>query len=764
LRNYPGADLDQGASPGYVTLLEEFPALPESQRAAFPRNFARMKNGTLIPLILLLLFAFAESRPSEEKSMKPTRNSAAEPAFTNRLIHETSPYLRQHAHNPVDWYPWGEEALEKARREDKPILLSIGYSACHWCHVMERESFENEGIAQVMNAHFVNIKVDREERPDLDTLYMNYVQMTTGSGGWPMTVFLTPEEIPFFGGTYFPPDDRFGRPGFGRLCQALAEAYREKREEIEARGPEILQRLEAMNTLPAGAATVTGASLDQAFDQLAPRFDLTHGGFSGTPKFPGSMSLTFLLRHFSRTGRREGSEFVALTLEKMARGGMYDQLGGGFHRYSVDERWLVPHFEKMLYDNALLSRLYLEAYQLDPQPLYARVVEEILDYVVREMLNPQGGFYSTQDADSEGHEGKFFVWTPTEVGEILGEEASKAFCRYYDVTDGGNFEGSNILNVPRPLEQVAGELSLSPAELAGILSEARERLFREREKRVKPHRDEKILTGWNGMMSVSFVEASVVLQRADYLEVARRNARFLLEHLCRGDRIFRTHKDGVSKLPGYLDDYANLVEHLLALYQATGEREWLDQAVLYNDAMLEQFWDREQSIFFLTGKEHEQLLTPVRDAYDNATPAGSSVAVFNLLKLAILTGNPEYRSIAETNLETMHLPLTRYPNGFGYLLGAADFYLGPVKEIAVVGDPQSDETRRLLEVVHRQFLPNKVVALLDPNDAEGARELPLLEGKTLVKGRPAAYVCENYTCKAPVTEPGELELELGVKR
>ena len=723
-----------------------------------------MKNGTLTLLILLLLFAVPESRPSEEKSMKPTRNSAAESEFTNRLIHETSPYLRQHAHNPVDWYPWGEEALEKARREDKPILLSIGYSACHWCHVMERESFENEAIAEVMNAHFVNIKVDREERPDLDTLYMNYVQMTTGSGGWPMTVFLTPDEIPFFGGTYFPPDDRFGRPGFGRLCRALAEAYREKREEIEGRGPEILQRLEAMNTLPAGAAQVTGASLDRAFDQLAPRFDLTHGGFTGAPKFPGSMSLTFLLRHFSRTGRPEGREFVSLTLEKMARGGMYDQLGGGFHRYSVDERWLVPHFEKMLYDNALLSRLYLEAYQLDPQPLYARVVEEILDYVVREMLNPQGGFYSTQDADSEGHEGKFFVWTPTEVGEILGKEESKAFCRYYDVTGGGNFEGSNILNVPRPLEQVAGELSLSPGELARILSEARERLFREREKRVKPHRDEKILTGWNGMMSVSFVEASVVLQRADYLEVARRNARFLLEHLCRGDRILRTHKDGVSKLPGYLDDYANLVEHLLALYQATGEREWLDQAVVYNDAMLEQFWDREQAIFFLTGKEHEELVTPVRDPYDNATPAGSSVAVFNLLKLAILTGNLEYRSIAETNLENMHLPLTRYPNGFGYLLGAADFYLGPVKEIAVVGDPDSDETQRLLEVVHRKFLPNKVVALLDPNDTGGADDLPLLEGKTLVKGRPAAYVCENYTCKAPVIEPDQLELELGQKR
>ena len=719
-----------------------------------------MKNGVLILLILLLGFAFLESRPSEETSMETTRNSAAESEFTNRLIHETSPYLRQHAHNPVDWYPWGQEALDKAKREDKPILLSIGYSACHWCHVMERESFENEAIAEVMNAHFVNIKVDREERPDLDTLYMNYVQMTTGSGGWPMTVFLTPDQIPFYGGTYFPPEDRFGRPGFGRLCLTLAEAYREKKEEIEARGPDIVQSLAAMNTLPPGAGKVTAASLDLAFNQLAPRFDTTHGGFTGAPKFPGSMSLAFLLRHFSRAGRREGREFVALTLEKMARGGMYDQLGGGFHRYSVDERWLVPHFEKMLYDNALLSRLYLEAYQLDPQPLYARVVEEILDYVVREMQSPEGGFYSTQDADSEGHEGKFFVWTPTEIGEILGEEEGKVFCRYYDVTTQGNFEGANILNVPRPLEQVAKELSLSPGELARILSEARQRLFPEREKRVKPHRDEKILTGWNGMMGVSFVEASLVLQRPDYLEVARRNARFLLKHLCRKGRIFRTHKDGVSKLRGYLDDYANLVEYLLALYQATGEREWLDQAVIYNDAMLELFWDREQAIFFLTGKEHEKLVTPVRDAYDNATPAGSSVAVFNLLKLAILTGNLEYRSIAETNLENMHLPLTRYPNGFGYLLGAADFYLGPVKEIAVVGDPESGETRRLLEVVHGRFLPNKVVAILDPNAADGAGDLPLLEGKTLVKGRPAAYVCENYTCKAPVTEPSQLELAL----
>ena len=692
--------------------------------------------------------------------MNSIESSAAKPEFTNRLINETSPYLKQHAHNPVDWYPWGQEALDKAKQEDKPILLSIGYSACHWCHVMERESFENEGIAEVMNAHFVNIKVDREERPDLDTIYMNYVQMTTGSGGWPMTVFLTPDQIPFYGGTYFPPEDRFGRPGFRRVCLTLAEAYREQRNEIEARGPEILRRLEAMNAIHTGAGKVTAESFNLAVDQLASRFDMTHGGFTGAPKFPGSMNLAFLLRHYSRTGQPGARNFVELSLNKMAYGGMYDQLGGGFHRYSVDERWLVPHFEKMLYDNALLSRLYLEAYQLNPEPLYVRIVEETLDYVVREMLSPEGGFYSTQDADSEGHEGKFFVWTPAEILKILGEEEGNAFCRFYDVTSEGNFEGANILNVSRPLQQVAKDLGLSSEELSRILTRGRQRLFREREKRVKPHRDEKILTAWNGMMAVSLVEASVVLQRPDYLEVAKHNANFLLKHLCRNDRIFRTHKDGISKFPGYLDDYANFVEELLALYQATGEWSWLEQAIIYNDGMLEQFWDEDQAAFFLTGKEHEKLVTPVRDIYDNAIPAGSSVAVFNLLKLAILTGNNEYRQIAEVNLEKMSIPLTRYPAGFGYLLEAADFYLGPVKEIALVGDLESSKTQQLLEVIHQRFLPNKVVAIFDPNADDGARTLPLLEGKTLVKGQPAVYVCENYTCKAPVTEPSQLAVIL----
>jgi uncharacterized protein YyaL (SSP411 family) len=689
------------------------------------------------------------------------KNKTQGQKMPNRLIDETSPYLLQHANNPVDWYPWGEEALERARADDKPILLSVGYSACHWCHVMERESFENPDIAAQMNDSFVSVKVDREERPDIDSIYMTAVQAMTGHGGWPMTVFLTPDGKPFYGGTYFPPEDRGGMPSFPRVLEAISDAYSNNRSDVLQNSEHLLERMRQMFAVAQqGVEPLTDELMRLAMRKAASDFDDRHGGFGLQPKFPQPMTYEFLLRHYQRTGDSEALHMVELTLQRMAMGGIYDQIGGGFHRYSTDTFWLVPHFEKMLYDNALLSRLYLEAYQLDPQPLYARVVEEILDYVVREMLNSEGGFYSTQDADSEGHEGKFFIWTPREIGEILGEEKGKVFCRYYDVTAQGNFEGANILNVPRPLEQVARELSLSPGELSRILSEGRQRLFREREKRIKPHRDEKILTGWNGMMAVSFVEASVVLQRADYLEVARRNARFLLKHLCRKGRIFRTHKDGVSKLRGYLDDYANFVEQLLALYQATGEREWLDEAVIYNDAMLEQFWNREQAAFFLTGKEHEKLVTPVRDVYDNATPAGSSVAVFNLLKLAILTGTMEYRSIAETNLESMRLPLTRYPGGFGYLLGAADFYLGPVKEIAVVGDPESGETRRLLEVVHGRFLPNKVVAILDPNATDGAGDLPLLEGKTLVKGRPAAYVCENYTCKAPVTEPSQLELAL----
>ena len=677
--------------------------------------------------------------------------------YENRLIHETSPYLRQHAHNPVDWYSWGPEALDKAKKEDKPILLSIGYSACHWCHVMEHESFENEAIAKIMNEHFVNIKVDREERPDLDTIYMNYVQMSTGSGGWPMTVFLTPDRVPFFGGTYFPPDDRFGRPGFPKLCIAVADAYKNKRKEIEEHGPEVLKNLREMNQLSASGEKLTLRSLDAAFHNLAQRFDMTQGGFQGAPKFPGSMNLAFCLRYYFRTGERKALDFVELSLEKMAHGGMYDQLGGGFHRYSVDDHWLVPHFEKMLYDNALLSRLYLEAYQLTGKPLYRRIVEEILDYVKREMTSPEGGFYSTQDADSEGEEGKFFVWAPDEVKRILGEKDGNFFSLYYDITTRGNFEGKNILNVPRSLEEVAQGSKTHPEELQAILARCRERLFHEREKRVKPHRDEKILTSWNGLMLVSFVQAASVLERQDYLEVAIRNAQFILAHLTVGQKLLRTYKDGKSKLNGYLEDYSNAVEGMISLYEATGERSWLDRAVEFNEMMLEQFWDEAGSGFYLTGKDHEELIARVKDFYDNATPAGSSVAVMNLLKLAILTGNESYRSKAQANLELMTSSLARYPSGFGFLLEVADFYLGPVREIAVVGKAEDPQTRRLLKKIYQQYLPNKLMSLLDPADEGPNARLPLLQGKTLVHDKPAVYICQNYACKAPVTS--ELELE-----
>ena len=683
--------------------------------------------------------------------------------FTNRLIHETSPYLNQHAHNPVDWNPWDAAALERARKEDKPILLSIGYSACHWCHVMERESFENEDIARIMNQCFVNVKVDREERPDLDSIYMSYVQMTTGSGGWPMTVFLTPDQIPFFGGTYFPPDDRYGRPGFPKICLAVHDAYQKRRPEIEQSAADIVKSLQSANQLPEGQDLPDAETLGLAFRNLAQRFDLTHGGFGGAPKFPGSMNLAFCLRHYHRTRFQPALDFAELSLDKMALGGIYDQLGGGFHRYSVDDHWLVPHFEKMLYDNALLSRVYLDAFQQTGNPLYRRVTEEILDYVIREMTHPDGGFYSTQDADSEGEEGKFFVWTPDEVETVLGKADAEVFCRYFDVSPRGNFEGKNILNVPVPLSEFAAKEGLPAEELHTLIERGRQHLFAERETRIKPHRDEKILTSWNGLMLVSFASAAAVLKRPDYLERALRNAEFVLRELKRDRRLLRTFKDGQAKLNGYLEDYACFVEGLLSLFEASGQLRWLEEAVQLNKTMTEQFWDAASGSFYLTGRDHEKLIARVKDFYDNATPAGSSVAIFNLLKLAIFTGDKECRRIAEENLRSMKTALERYPGGFGYLLEAADFFVGPVQEIAVVGSQTEVATSQLLEAVYRQYLPNKVVVVAAPDDATLIAKLPLLHGKGLVAGGPAAYVCQDYTCQAPVTSSSHLEKLLARK-
>ena len=662
----------------------------------------------------------------------------------NHLIHETSPYLLQHADNPVDWYPWSDEAFAKARSENKPVLLSIGYSACHWCHVMAHESFENEAIAELMNENFVNIKVDREERPDLDQIYMNAVQMMTHHGGWPMTVFLTPDAVPFYGGTYFPPEDRYNMPGFPRVLIGVAEAYRDRQDDIRETGVSLLNELNRLSAAGGSDDPIEPELLDAAYVGMVRNYDSTNGGFGGAPKFPPAMTLEFLLRTHARTGNRDALQMVSHTCRKMANGGMYDQLGGGFHRYSTDARWLVPHFEKMLYDNALLSRVYLHYFQVSGESLARDTVEGILDYVLREMTHPSGGFYSTQDADSEGHEGKFFVWSMDEIRAALGENDARDFAAYYNLTVGGNFEGKNIPNITR---------SADDAELRASLAESRRKLFELREQRIKPGRDEKILTAWNGLMLASFAEAGVVLNRPDYTAAARRNAEFVLANLRRDGALLRTWKDGVAKFNAYLEDYAFLAEGLVTLYETTGESRWFNEALALADRMIDEFWDDEGGGFFFTGKSHESLIVRSKDYFDNATPSGNSVAAIVLLRLAILTNRERYRNLATAVLREVADQARRYPSGFGYALSAADFLLSTPKEVAIVGK----DIAPLLAETWRRYLPNKVVAPSNSGDIEG---VVLLENRPLVDGVATAYVCENYTCQQPVTDALALREQL----
>jgi uncharacterized protein len=682
-----------------------------------------------------------------------------EATHTNRLINETSPYLLQHAHNPVDWYAWGGEALQRARDEDKPILLSIGYSACHWCHVMEHESFENEEIAKLMNENFINIKVDREERPDLDQIYMNAVQMMTHHGGWPMTVFLTPEGVPFYGGTYFPPEDRYNMPGFPRVLLSVAQAYREQPDEVTRTAVSLLGELRRLNVARESHDLLTTDLLDAAYGGIIKNYDAINGGFSSAPKFPPAMTLEFLLRVYHRKNRQDALEIVDHTCRKMAQGGIYDQLGGGFHRYSTDARWLVPHFEKMLYDNALLARLYLHYYQLTHDEFARRVVEGTLDYVVREMTDPQGGFYSTQDADSEGHEGKFFVWTVEEINEVLGGEDARLFCAYYNITQAGNFEGQNILNVTRSLEEVAKSASVTVDRLQKIVERGRKELFDVRERRVKPDRDEKILTAWNGLMLASFAEASAILEREDYAEVARKNARFILDNLMQDGLLRRTYKDGKAKLNGYLEDYAFFVDGLLALFETTGEFEWFEAALTLSRKMIDEFWDEEDGGFYFTGKSHEQLIVRSKDYFDNATPSGNSVAADVLLRLSVLTGDENYRRHAVTVLRLIAESLQRFPSGFGRALCAFDFYLSSPKEIVILGEKTAPATHSLRQEIWKRYLPNKVV-VQSASAAAAGNLIPLLQGRSLIDNQPTAFVCEQYTCKQPVTHAEDLAAQL----
>jgi len=689
--------------------------------------------------------------------------SSSRPA--NRLATETSPYLLQHAHNPVDWYPWGTDAFDHARREDKPILLSVGYSACHWCHVMERESFENDEIAALMNRLFVSIKVDREERPDVDQIYMQAVQSMTGRGGWPMTVFMTPDGVPFYGGTYFPPVDRHGMPAFPRLLQSIADAYHGRRGEVLEAGRQLVETMGQSERLSRSASLLSRDVVTRAYLGLAGEFDERDGGLGQAPKFPQPMTWEAILRVWKRTGDARALEMLRYTLTRMARGGIYDQLGGGFHRYSVDAQWLVPHFEKMLYDNAQLASLYLHGWLATNDSEYRLIVEETLDYVRREMTHPAGGFYSAQDADSEGAEGKFFVWSPDEIRAALGDPAlARVALAYWGVDDGPNFEDHSILFVPRDPATVAESLGLTQDAMMASLARARQVLHAAREKRVHPGLDDKVLASWNGLMLAAFAEAAAVLGRTDYLAAAVHNAEFLASQMVRDGRLRRSWKDGQARITGYLEDHAMVGAGLLALYEATFDRKWLDESRRLAEEALRLFWSEEREAFFDTGHDQETLVVRPRNLFDNAVPSGTSVTIEWLLRLAVVLGEERYEAVALKALRPMADLMQRYPSGFGRYLSALDFHLGPVAEVALVWPPGEERgVAPLLDTVFGRYQPNRVVVGA-AEGAPGAGGLPLLAERGTVNGRPTAYVCRHYVCQLPVTEPEALagQLDAGV--
>jgi len=676
----------------------------------------------------------------------------------NRLAEETSPYLQQHARNPVDWYPWGEEALEKSRREDKPILLSIGYSACHWCHVMERESFENDDIAAMMNESFVSIKVDREERPDIDEIYMSAVQIMTGSGGWPLTVFLTPELEPFYGGTYFPPEDRWGRPGFSTVLREIARVFREDRSRVRETSKALTERIQSLAVVPSSRELMTRSLIHQAARELALRFDSREGGFSAAPKFPPTGAISLLLRYHASSRDPDALAMVELTLDKMAAGGMYDHLGGGFHRYSTDAAWLVPHFEKMLYDNALLARAYLEAYQVTGKEDYARVARETLEWVLREMQDEEGGYYSTKDADSEGVEGKFYVWSEKEVRTLLGPRADE-FCRSYDVTAGGNWEGENILHRP------AG-FSSSDTALEASLQDAREVLLREREKRVHPGLDDKVLTSWNGLTIIAMARGYRVLGDERFLESARKAARFLEDRMEEGGRLLATYRSGRARLKAYLDDYAFLLGGYVELFESDFDVHWLERAEALASKLSLLFRDEAGSGFFFTGSDHESLISRTKSGYDGAIPSGNAMAATYLLKLAEYSGSPDPASQAAETLRAFHAQMERSPGAFAQMLVAVDHYLGPKRELVVVGSSPAKSTREALRRLWSRFAPDLALLLFDPTAPDAARlqgTAPLLEGKIAGPDPdlPRFYLCESYACQAPTDSLDEILTALG---
>jgi uncharacterized protein YyaL (SSP411 family) len=669
----------------------------------------------------------------------------------NRLVDSTSPYLLQHAYNPVDWNPWGEEALARARAEDTPILLSIGYSACHWCHVMERESFEDPSIAALMNEHFVPVKVDREERPDLDDVYMSAtLAMNEGHGGWPMTVFLTPDLLPFFAGTYFPPEDRWGRPGLRNVLVRLAELWRSDRSRLAERGAAVAELLRRQ-ARPAPGVGLGEAELRDAVDSLAGSFDPVHGGFGRAPKFPPATTIGLLLRCHARFGDERALEMARHTLDAMARGGMYDQIGGGFARYSTDERWLIPHFEKMLYDNALLARAYLEGSQATGDECLARVAQEVLDYVLREMTSPEGAFFSATDADSEGEEGRFFVWTPAEVEAVLGSEAGRIACAYWGIAEQGNFEGGSVPSAFRSSEDVAAALGRSQGEVAESIAVSRAKLYEARSRRVAPALDDKVLTSWNGLMIGAMAEGARVLAAPRYLLAAERAADFALGSLLRPDgRLLRTWRAGRAHLAAYLEDYAFLCEALVDLYEAGASERYLREALRLSDLILGDF-AADGGGFYSTARDHERLIVRHREGHDGAVPAANAAAAHALARLSYHFDREDLRDAAREAIAAYGAAIRRAPHAFAKSLIVLDLLDGGPVELVFVGRRGASDLEALRREVGPHFIPHRVVAHHDPDAAEGG--LPLLQGRGLVAGRAALYVCRGATCLAPVTEP-----------
>ena len=693
---------------------------------------------------------------------------------SNRLSNETSPYLLQHAYNPVDWYPWGDDALQRAKNEDKPIFLSIGYSACHWCHVMAHESFEDNEVARIMNDNFINIKVDREERPDLDDIYQRACQLATGTGGWPLSVFLTPDQKPFYVGTYFPKDgsSHYNMPGFRNILLQLADAYKNKKSEIQAASSEFTHALSqtAMDLVVRAdiieKTSLERSVLDEAAIGLLQMGDKIYGGFGHAPKFPNASNLMFLLRYYDITDINRFRDFVVFTADKMAEGGIHDHLGGGFARYATDQKWLIPHFEKMLYDNALLSQLYGELYQITKAQPYLQVMCKILDYVIREMTHPDGGFYSAQDADSEGEEGKFYLWKKNEIESIIGDQtASDIFCEHFGVTQGGNFEGRNILNVRVSITTLAKNYNKTPEKIAEILNDASAKLFGAREHRVKPGRDEKILTSWNGLMISAFAKGYAVTGDKRYLDAARSAITFIESKLASNDgRLRRTYKDGQSKLNGYLEDYAFYVNGRLDLFATNSKEEYLSKAIKYTDFMLQHFWDEKEGNLFFTSDDHEQLISRTKNFYDLAIPSGNSMAASNLLRLYHYSQKNIFIDSAVRIMKAGSRSAAENPFGFGQMLNSIYLYVKKPVEVTVIliTDTHNSgiDNSSLGAWLSKQFLPNGILGMVDVNELEKLQDYPFFKGRQPQEARETAYVCKNFSCSLPIQSVEALDKEL----